>query len=401
LAQPSAVASFHLPIPLSFRPSPTLAQTDASLILPIPLCARSPRPTLGSVSDSILGCGSNVVDRFFKVKGLPKPGEKGYFADPMSITDASVVGGVTLNHLAWCAQLSVPTGGMFLQGDDAAGKMVRDSMTRLGVSTDLVQVDAAYTTAESYVILATDGERSIIMATGATSLITDHVVKKHFSESVGQCRILSTEISQVPLSGVIELLRAANAGSPILSVLDVDVQPSVAVEQALLGSLNEVTECVMLADVLKPAKHAAQELLAHLDPSVRTDAFTMSSQDLTARLRDLTGSQLVALTNGAEGCVLATENHLLTVAPFQLDRVIDATGAGDAFLGGLLAGLYHENGVPTAEGDLYSLGELANATGAANCQVLGALPDGESTGHVRGYLQVTKNKFLGKLSSGK
>jgi sugar/nucleoside kinase (ribokinase family) len=264
-----------------------------------------------------------------------------------------------------------------------------------------VQVDKAYTTAESYVILAADGERSIIMATGATSLITDEVVRKHFSESVGQCRILSTEISQVPLSGVIELLRAAKAGTPILSVLDVDVQPSVAVEQALLGSLNEVTECVMLADVLKPAKHAAQELLAHLDPSVRTAAFDMSSQDLTARLRDLTGSQLVALTNGAEGCVLATEDTLLVVPPFQLDRVIDATGAGDAFLGGLLAGLYHENGVPTEEAELYSLGELANATGAANCQVLGALPDGESTDHVRGYLQVTENKFLEKLSAGK
>ena len=27
----------------------------------------------------VVGCGSNVVDRFFRVKALPKPGEKGFF----------------------------------------------------------------------------------------------------------------------------------------------------------------------------------------------------------------------------------------------------------------------------------------------------------------------------------
>ena len=110
-------------------------------------------------------------------------------------------------------------------------------------------------------------------------------------------------------------------GSPILSVLDVDVQPSVAVEEALLGSLNEVTESVMLADVLKPAKHAAQELLALLDPSVRTEAFNMSMEDLAARLRDLTGSQLVALTSGGDGCTMATESTVFTVASCPLDKV--------------------------------------------------------------------------------
>jgi len=349
-------------------------------------------------NNRILGCGSNVVDRFFRVKGLPKPGEKGYFADPMSITDASVVGGVTLNHLSWASQLSVPTGGMFLQGNDAAGKMIRADMEKLGVSTELVQVDDSYTTAESYVILALDGERSIIMASGATSLISSDVVRNHFSESIGQCRILSTEISQVPMSGVIECLRAAKEGTPILTVLDVDVQPSVAVEEALLGTLAELTECVMMADVLKPAKHAAQELLAHLDPSLRTDAYDMTSEDLTARLRDLTNSKLVALTSGSEGCVMATESELLTVPPFQIDAVTDATGAGDAFLGGLLAGLYHENGVPQTADGLHKLGELANATGAACCQVLGALPDNNGRSHVRGFMEQTNNPFLAKLS---
>jgi hypothetical protein len=36
---------------------------------------------------------------------------------------------------------------------------------------------------------------------------------------------------------------------------------------------------------------------------------------------------------------------------------------------------YHEDGVPTTVEGLTELAQLANATGAACCQVLGALPD--------------------------
>lgn len=46
----------------------------------------------------VLGCGSNVVDRFHRVKKMPRAGDKGYFAS-QKVEEASVVGGVTLNHL--------------------------------------------------------------------------------------------------------------------------------------------------------------------------------------------------------------------------------------------------------------------------------------------------------------
>lgn len=50
----------------------------------------------------VLGCGSNVVDLFFRVKSMPRPGNKGYFADP-KVLSGSVVGGEHLapDFLAW------------------------------------------------------------------------------------------------------------------------------------------------------------------------------------------------------------------------------------------------------------------------------------------------------------
>lgn len=47
----------------------------------------------------------------------------------------------------------------------------------------------------------------------------------------------------------------------VLSILDLDVPPTVAVEEARLGNMQELIDCVKSADVLKPAHDAATELL--------------------------------------------------------------------------------------------------------------------------------------------
>ena len=47
----------------------------------------------------------------------------------------------------------------------------------------------------------------------------------------------------------------------VLSILDLDVPPSVAIGEAGLGTMEEVVDCVKNADVLKPAHEAAEELL--------------------------------------------------------------------------------------------------------------------------------------------
>jgi sugar/nucleoside kinase (ribokinase family) len=72
-------------------------------------------------------------------------------------------------------------------------------MERQGVSIEYLKVCDSYTTAESYVLLQDDGERSIIMATGSTSEINAEAAMEHFSEAVAKARIFTTEISQVRL----------------------------------------------------------------------------------------------------------------------------------------------------------------------------------------------------------
>lgn len=84
----------------------------ARLLAGVVLCffsAKSAGTDPSSSSLGVIGLGSNVVDRFYRVRGAeglgPIVGQKGYFA-----AEGNVVGGVTLNHLAWarCGHFASP-----------------------------------------------------------------------------------------------------------------------------------------------------------------------------------------------------------------------------------------------------------------------------------------------------
>lgn len=51
------------------------------------------------------------------------------------------------------------------------------------------------------------------------------------------------------------------------------------------------------------------------------------------------GAEIVAVKKGEQGCALAVAGELLEIPPAQPARVVDTTGAGDAFNAGFLAGL--------------------------------------------------------------
>lgn len=322
----------------------------------------------------VLGCGSNVVDQIYKVQAVPKVGEKGFFQSPTKLLEKSVVGGVTMNHLSWASLLGVPTGLLALQGNDLCGELIRKTMQEMKINQNFLRIQNDYTTAESFVFVQQDGERSIVMASGATSLISEDKVTNYFKEAIlNKASMLTTEISQVPLSGVIQLLTLAKEAG-IITVLDFDVSPMVAFNEANLGNLDQVKRILQLVDVLKPAKHAALEVVKLMRSDIKD---SLQPCDIAKYLQDISSANLVAMTNGRKSTFLSTPEHLVEVPTNKLENVVDSTGAGDAFLGGIIAGI-HFNGLPEAEDQIRKLGEIANKTGAANCQVLGGLPDESS-----------------------
>ena len=303
----------------------------------------------------VVGIGSNVVDVIYRVNRIAGPEEKTYILpDEAGAVVTEIAGGVTLNHLAWTARMGVPAGLFGFQGDDRYGAMIRDEMDRHGIDRSAIRVMEGRASGFSVVNVAEDADRAIYMARALTAETTAAHVETDFADYIRSAAMVTTEISQLPLDAVIAVLRIAHeAGVP--TVLDVDVPPDFAIEVAGLGSTEDFEEALRLADVVKPAKAAALQM-AEAD----------TSEERAERIFNRYGARLVAITEGAQGSIV-TDGKQTVRAPAKPVEARDTTGAGDAFLGGLIAGLFH--GL-----SLRDTASLANACGAVCCRIPGAFP---------------------------
>ena len=162
------------------------------------------------------------------------------------------------------------------------------------------------------------------MFPNVTARVTGAQIRDRFAPHIRAARHFHTEASQLPLAPVIEAMRIAReAGVRVFFDLDVSPRDFFA---AGLGTELELDEALSFADVLKPCKAAARELTGVDDPA-------RMAETLLER-----GPAMVALTMGAEGCLVATREGVTHCPGFHVN-VVDTTGAGDCFNAGFIAGL--------------------------------------------------------------
>jgi arabinose-5-phosphate isomerase len=191
------------------------------------------------------------------------------------------------------------------------------------------------------------------MSPAATSETTSEYVRAEHAHYIASAAMMSTEISQLPLDAVVAALEIARAAGTT-TILDVDVPPSDALQS--LGTQQQFEAALRLSDYLKPSKAAAIELTGI------TDAL-----EAAKALRTRYPARAVVITDGENGCAISSDDFTDRV-PARRIKAFDSTGAGDAFLGGMITGLHH--GLSWRNTLL-----LANACGAACCELSGATPD--------------------------
>ena len=262
-----------------------------------------------------------------------------------------LVGGVTLNHLAWASLMGLRVGIFGKQGDDEEGRFLRAGMDRYGIDKHIT-LDG-YASSTALIFVDAGGGRAIYMNPAATSETTWEYVRREHGDYIRRSRMLSTEISQLPLDAVLAVLETARAAG-ITTVLDVDVPRSEAIRT--LGNEDQFERALGLADILKPTLGAAVEVTGAREP--------LRAAEL---LRQKYGARAVVITDGEAGCAISSDEFSGHIPAYRL-KSSDSTGAGDAFLGGMIAGLNYDLGWEDAL-------KLANACGAACCEISGATPD--------------------------
>jgi len=304
----------------------------------------------------VVGCGSMVVDLFYRTPRIIRADEKILLRahTASAAIERTQVGGLVLNHLGWGRILGLKTGIFGKLGDDRNGEFLRDGMDRLGIRHHLTFDGTA--SAFANIFVDANGDRAIYMARGATGELTPAEVRSRHGAFIRRANLVSTEISQLPIRTVLAILLFARTHS-IPTILDIDVPPSDAIGS--LGTRAELERALKLAPWLKPSKAAAREIVT----GNGRDTLKMAEA-----IRARYGSRAVIITEGDKGCSIAARDTSVRVPAFKVKQ-IDSTGAGDAFLAGIFAGL--RLGMPWDK-----IGRLANAAGAVAVTRLGAFPSG-------------------------
>jgi len=303
----------------------------------------------------VAGCGSMVVDLFYRTPRFVGAEQKialdAHHGDGRM--ERAAVGGLVLNHLGWARVLGLEVGVFGKIGADRHGEFLRRGIEQLGIRHHLTTDGSASSFAKIFV--DTRGGRAIYMARGATAELAPDEIRRRHAGFIRHARMISTEISQLPLRTVIALLLFARANS-IPAALDVDLPPADACPA--LGTRAELERALRLATILKPTRAAARALVEGARDTLKL------AQAMRARYE----SQAVIVTDGERGCAIASAGAALKLPAFTV-KVVDTTGAGDAFMGAMLAGLRW--GLPWR-----AIGTLANAAGAVCVGRLGAFPAG-------------------------
>ena len=253
------------------------------------------------------------------------------------------LGGKGANQAVGLSQLGVPVRLFGVVGDDHAGSSVLRQADEDGIDTAAVVRRGR--TALLVDLVDAPGSRRLLEDVPQESLVTvEDLERAH--PAFEDADTVSLQLQQPSATLLAGARRARRHGAQVVA----DGVPDPAVRDELLG----------LVDVLR-ADAAEAELLAGGPVASVRDARALGRLLLTA------GPALVALAVPGEGDLLVWPDgdRLL---PLSDVPVADPTGAGDAFVAGLIAGLRRGAGPVSA-------GRLAAAAAAATVQRLGGRPD--------------------------
>ena len=282
-------------------------------------------------------------------------------------------GGAAANVAVGLARLGVASAFMGKVGDDPFGHMLADILQAEGVDIGPLRFEPRARTALAFVSLRADGEREFLF----------------YRHPSADMLFVPAEVD----TGAIRAARALHFDSISLSSENPRAAAFHAADIALAAGALVSYDVNLRLPLWPDAEAARAGILAGLAKAEivklsddELDFLIGSREPQAARRLWHDRLRLLTLTRGAAGSVWLTPSDSGEVASFPVTAV-DTTGAGDAFMAGLLAGLAAE---PEAAGDparLRRICLLANAMGAITTTARGAIPSLPDDATVRAFLQ--------------
>ena len=267
-------------------------------------------------------------------------------------------GGAPANVAVGIARLGGASGFIGRVGDDPFGTLLRRTLQAEGVDTSLLTSDEWHRTSTVLVDLNEQGERSftfMVRPSADLFLEATDLPEWRRGEWLHLCSIaLSAEPSRTSAFIAMSALRRAGG----FVSFDPNIRDDLWQDKQLLRLC--LLQALQLADVVKLSEDEWQ-LISKNALRDRDICALAAEHDIT----------MLLVTKGADGVVVYYRGEVHHFAEVPVNCV-DSTGAGDAFVAGLLAGLAAE-GFPAHEGELQHIIELAQRCGALAVTAKGAM----------------------------
>ncbi len=300
------------------------------------------------MSPSVVVVGSYVQDLTWRCATLPRPGE--------TVVGEFVTGpgGKGSNQAVAAARAGAATVFVGAVGHDEFARAARE-LYRAEKITARFTPKPPHATGTAAILVDAAGQNQIIVALGANAALAPRDVP---SALVRRARVVvcQHETNLAVNAHVFRLARHGGATTVLNPApMRADFDPRI----------------LTLTDVLLPNESEFDALVRRLGlaPRKNPGAATLAAR-APARLHALCralGVPTVIVTLGARGCFVS-ERDRFTALRAQRVKVVDTTGAGDAFAGGFVAGLVK------FDGDQIAAARFANVVAALSVTKFGTAP---------------------------
>lgn len=257
------------------------------------------------------------------------------------------VGGKGANQAIACARLGAAVTMLGRMGLDAFGTKIANALDAAGVDTRHLIADPEMATGVADIRVDDEGENSICVAPLANGRFSARDIAEH-AVAFDECALLLLQL-ETPVEASIAAATAAKQRGAI-----VVLNPAPAPLQGVAPALARLVDVLVL-------NQSEAETLCGFAPGKAA----LSHEAIMERLRQL-GFAEVILTLGRAGAISSASTGIERAKAFRV-KVVDSTGAGDAFCGAFAAAT--AAGRPRPEAIRW-----ACAAGALACTKLGAEP---------------------------